>query len=60
MPPKYAKTLCCVFLPAVKKNFTDFKRLCILLMLLGFGPTEVSLTKIACTQQDSPPQMGRL
>ena len=29
-------------------------------MFLGFGPTEVSLTEIVCTQQDSPPQSGRL
>ena len=45
-PKNILLPFCCVFLPAVKKNFTVFRRYALYFILLGFGPTEVSLTKL--------------
>ena len=59
-PPKSTTPLYCVFLPAVKKILQNLNVTNYIYAFRFFGPTEVSLTEIACTQQDSPPQSGRL
>ena len=60
MSPKSAKTLCSVFLPAFLKKILQILNVMYYFILLGFWAYRGKPYKIACTQQDSPPQSGRL
>ena len=55
VPEKYTITLFMCFPSHRKKNLQFFKRYALCFILLGFGPTEVSLTKLRAHSKTALP-----